>query len=548
MADPEQSAKPRVFVSYSRRDCSAFVQDLLAGLELLDFAPSFDKQDIAAGEDWEARLGALIQESDTVVFVISPEAVKSPRCAWEVDKAVELAKRIIPIVALAVSEEDVPAKLKQLNYIHFNEAHTFARALGLLGKTLNTDIDWIREHTRLAGLVARWQHRGRADALLLRGLEFEAAAAWSARWKAGAPEITEAQHAFIAASSEAEVARTNKERQQLAEVAKAQTARAEALAEREIIVQKLSRRTALGLVGAGTLTVAAAGLAYWGIDAERRFRSARELAAEAQRHSIDEAIRKEAMRTDIKGQLVAYAAPPGGLAQDGKEGGNSPFTTAVLTALKDPGTPLQLALTQAVKRVMADTENRQRPFLSTDMGGDIYFERQPPTRRRKALVFSVDRLGERTDVRFPNVERDALAWEALLNSAGFEVARLVNPKKADVKMGLAGVTFDELAKRRAQGDPVLPRVSFLPAGFKQEKPAVEPPDNTLAVLFFAGAGLVARGDDYLVLADTKVDTESAVVDSALNVPEVQELLRRTAAASVIVLDTNFTRAFDRSRR
>jgi len=32
------------------------------------------------GEDWEMRLGGLIAESDTVIFVVSPEAVKSNRC------------------------------------------------------------------------------------------------------------------------------------------------------------------------------------------------------------------------------------------------------------------------------------------------------------------------------------------------------------------------------------------------------------------------------------------------------------------------------------
>jgi hypothetical protein len=41
-----------------------------------------NRHDIAAGEAWETRLGGLIREADTVVFVISPEAIKSERCAW----------------------------------------------------------------------------------------------------------------------------------------------------------------------------------------------------------------------------------------------------------------------------------------------------------------------------------------------------------------------------------------------------------------------------------------------------------------------------------
>ena len=46
--------------------------------------------DIAAGKDWEARLDGLIAQSDTVVFVVSPEAVKSEQCTWEVDRTLEL--------------------------------------------------------------------------------------------------------------------------------------------------------------------------------------------------------------------------------------------------------------------------------------------------------------------------------------------------------------------------------------------------------------------------------------------------------------------------
>ena len=79
----------KVFISYSRKD-EDFAQELLAGLELVGFQPYLDKHDIAAGEDWEVRLGRLIETADTVVFIISPDAVTSERCAWEVDRTITL--------------------------------------------------------------------------------------------------------------------------------------------------------------------------------------------------------------------------------------------------------------------------------------------------------------------------------------------------------------------------------------------------------------------------------------------------------------------------
>jgi hypothetical protein len=112
----------KVFISYSRRDSSEFAEELLAGLELAGFAPFLDRHDIAPGEPWEERLSGLIQQADTVVYVISPEAVKSERCSWEVDKTLELSKRLMPIVFKPVSEADIPEQLRRRQFVRFDTA------------------------------------------------------------------------------------------------------------------------------------------------------------------------------------------------------------------------------------------------------------------------------------------------------------------------------------------------------------------------------------------------------------------------------------------
>src|SRR5262245_56645530 len=98
MADAEAGEKLRVFISYSRKD-EDFAEELVAGLQAAGFEPYLDKRDIAAGEDWEARLGRLIESADTVVFVISADSVASERCAWEIERTANLKKRLLPIVA-----------------------------------------------------------------------------------------------------------------------------------------------------------------------------------------------------------------------------------------------------------------------------------------------------------------------------------------------------------------------------------------------------------------------------------------------------------------
>ncbi len=226
MAEAGTGGKLKVFVSYSRRDSSDFADELVAGLELAGFAPFIDRHDIVAGEDWEARLAGLIQQADTVVFVISPEAVRSERCKWEVDKTLALSKRLLPVVFKPVPDAEIPEQLGSRQFVRFDTGPGLTRPLSQLAEALREDTEWIREHTRLGELAARWQARNRPESLLLRGDDLDAAKAWLGKRRADAPEVTELQRAFLNAGDEAESARLSNERQRLEEMRAAQEARA----------------------------------------------------------------------------------------------------------------------------------------------------------------------------------------------------------------------------------------------------------------------------------------------------------------------------------
>src|SRR5260370_11495517 len=165
MADAGGGEKLKVFISYSRKDSADFADELVAGLELAGFAPFLDRHDIAAGEDWEARLGGLIQQADTVVFVVSPEAVKSERCGWEVNQALALSNRLIPVVLKSVPDSEILEQLRRLQFVRCDVGLGLTRSLAQLAEALRQDIDWIREHTRPGELAARWQARSQPDSL-----------------------------------------------------------------------------------------------------------------------------------------------------------------------------------------------------------------------------------------------------------------------------------------------------------------------------------------------------------------------------------------------
>jgi WD40 repeat protein len=248
-----------LFISYSRKD-EAFAEELVAGLKAAGFQPYLDKRDIAAGEQWESRLSRLIEAAGTVVFVISPDSVGSQRCGWEIERTASLRKRLIPVLWRDVEDSLVPPLLRRLNYIFFNRPHSFGPSLEALSVALRTDLDWIREHTRLGELSLRWQGRGRIDALLLRGEELVGAKDWLNQQPPYAPEPTDLLLEFISESSIAEIRRTNAERRNLDEIAAAQQQRAHALKAAEEALAKEARaqeqRKALRRAGFAGLTVA----------------------------------------------------------------------------------------------------------------------------------------------------------------------------------------------------------------------------------------------------------------------------------------------------
>jgi TIR domain len=77
---------------------------LVENLKLGGFGAFLDKTDIAPGEPWKERLTGLIAAADTVAYVVSPEAVASSICAWELEESGRLGKRVIPLVARRIAD------------------------------------------------------------------------------------------------------------------------------------------------------------------------------------------------------------------------------------------------------------------------------------------------------------------------------------------------------------------------------------------------------------------------------------------------------------
>ena len=78
-----------------------------------------------------------------------------------------------------------------------------------------------------------------------------------------------------------------------------------------------------------------------------------------------------------EGTLLAFATAPGQTALDG-EGGNSPFTRALLDNLAAPNTEISVALTKVRAQVAEVTKKKQSPWASTNLTGLFYMNQTRP--------------------------------------------------------------------------------------------------------------------------------------------------------------------------
>lgn len=193
-------ARTKLFISYSRRDEAAVVRlaealETDAGIEVFR-----DKRDILPAEAWSDRLAALILKADAIVLCVSPDSMQSQVVAWEIDSALAASKRIVPVVIRDTPAETLPATVAKLNFIFLRGQDAFDQGLAQLRAAVQTDIGWVREHTRLGELARRWVDDGRRAGDMLRGPALDLAERWLSLQPRQAPAATDFHRDFISAS------------------------------------------------------------------------------------------------------------------------------------------------------------------------------------------------------------------------------------------------------------------------------------------------------------------------------------------------------------
>src|SRR4051794_22368375 len=99
-----------VFVSYSRKDGDT-VAAIANALRDAGQDVWVDEDNIVPSTQWMEEIKTAMANADSVIFVISPDSVASDVCRTELQFAVDLPKRIVPVVIRDAPMEAIPAPL-----------------------------------------------------------------------------------------------------------------------------------------------------------------------------------------------------------------------------------------------------------------------------------------------------------------------------------------------------------------------------------------------------------------------------------------------------
>jgi len=189
-----------IFISYSRKDI-AFARILHEALKENDLETWIDWQDIPPSADWLAEVYEAIEQADAFIFIISETSVASEICTLEIAHAAKNNKRLIPIVINDIDAQIVPNELTILNWIFFREEdEAFATAVESLITAIQTDIPWVKAHTRYQNRALEWQRKEQDRSLSLRGSDLNEAETWLAQASGKDPQPTALQTQYVLAS------------------------------------------------------------------------------------------------------------------------------------------------------------------------------------------------------------------------------------------------------------------------------------------------------------------------------------------------------------
>ncbi len=126
--------KPQIFVSYSHRDrpVADRIIKQLGGLGV----STWSDREIRAGTNWSDEIKKALEESDTILFLLSPHSLASECLRNELDVALAAGKKIVPVLVGDVDVSAIPEPLQRYQWLDLRHGgeHVIQRLAAVTGQ------------------------------------------------------------------------------------------------------------------------------------------------------------------------------------------------------------------------------------------------------------------------------------------------------------------------------------------------------------------------------------------------------------------------------
>ena len=170
----------QVFISYSERDRET-MEKIRNSLRRESLTVWTNTTDVQTGEDFQSAIDRGIEQTDNLVYLVSPDSVQSEFVRKELEYAVSLHKRLIPILVRETPPESIPKALQGVQYIDLtnNVAEgDYVLDESQLLKIIHQDEVYYNEHKVFLTQALKWERQHKNPSILLRGYNLRSAETW----------------------------------------------------------------------------------------------------------------------------------------------------------------------------------------------------------------------------------------------------------------------------------------------------------------------------------------------------------------------------------
>ncbi|MGQ4647999.1 TIR domain-containing protein [Lyngbya aestuarii] len=170
----------QVFLSYADED-RAFMHKVARTLMREGMTVWTNTTDIKSGVEYREVINWGIEQTDNIVYLMSPASLKSAYCIKELSYARSLNKRIIPLLIEEVDPEQIFPELRTIQFIECpqdQDESKYHAHISKLIQILREEATYYEQHKLLLAKALKWQRQKRNPSILLRGFNLRLTEAW----------------------------------------------------------------------------------------------------------------------------------------------------------------------------------------------------------------------------------------------------------------------------------------------------------------------------------------------------------------------------------